>query len=649
MFGLAIGVLLAAVAAPSTPAPTMQALFDAASAATDDGHCAEAVRDFGTLEDRSQVRRNAAVLAMIRLRKGRCLATLGRADEAAQALRDGLAGVSVTNEYRNDIAQAHIALGRIAYARFDYPDATREFLAARDLLSSNDRFEALIWLVRATMFDPGTDPRVYADEALALAKGLGVSKAVVADVKTLHARVLLNHNAQAAAYVELKQALDAEGGLTLKVNAAMIGTRSDLALAALLNHDEDNARRYLAYTGAGRGTPFGSAAVMAPPPCDGDALRPDDSAIVEFGIAADGSVGYAVPIYASRLGPIAATFARAVADWSWQPEALKNIAPLFRAVTRVELRCSTASARPHVAAGLNRDLDAWLASRGIIPIDTGPRDAASVATLRAELARRRAISPDGIAAIPALMALGGNEVLSHAERRTAFDEAHAIATRGGAPVGATTLLAIAGGGEIEPGRTEVATYREMLRRLLATPAVAADPRSRSIVRLLLVEASYRSPPPPDAATLLRAVADDPALPAHDPLRSNARVRLASLLAQSGDLAAARATYELSGVKAEQCALVDARPVLSRAGVSERDFPHEALRWGFEGWVRLEFDVAADGHIAGQRAIIAYPPRVFGPAAVVASRAWRYEQSFRPDGEAGCGGAQQQIKFTIAAR
>ena len=632
-------ILILAAAA----AATMQAQFDSASAAAEAGRCTEAVAGFDAIAARGV--RSPTVGAVVALRRGRCLVQLGRLDEAAAALTTGLAAVGEAPDFGVDRALALVARGQIAYRRFDYPAATRDFAAARDLLPPAGRFEPLLWLARSTMFDPGDAARGYADAALAIVGATKTKPATVAHVHTLHARALINHGDVPGGYAELRRALGEQGGLTERVNADDITTRSDLAIAALLSRDENSARKYLAYTGAGHGTPFGSGADMEPPPCDGVDLRPDDTAIVEFGIGNDGAVAYATPVYASRLGPSAAAFARAVAGWSWKPEALAKIAPLFRLVTRVERRCSTTSAAPGVLDPLRRDLRNWLDSRGVAPFTADASDAASLPRARAELARRRAAGGDDIALVPVLVALGSNVVLAQDDRQAAFDEARTIAARHAAPVAVTTLLALAARVGDATERT-VDAPRGFVRDLLATPAVAADPHSRSVLRLVLAQARYRAPAPPDAAALLGAVADDPALAEHDPLRSAARVRLASLLAQNGDLPAARAAFDASGVTAEQCALVDARPVAASVGVSENDFPKEALHWGFEGWVRLEFDVRADGRLADNRAIIAYPPFVFGPAAVATSRNWRYRQTFRPDGVAGCNGAQQQVRFRI---
>ena len=57
--------------------------------------------------------------------------------------------------------------------------------------------------------------------------------------------------------------------------------------AALLAGHRDKAQQYLLYTGAGRmeKQDFGLGADMALPICGEDGIKPDDMAVVEFGIA----------------------------------------------------------------------------------------------------------------------------------------------------------------------------------------------------------------------------------------------------------------------------------------------------------------------------------------------------------------------------
>ncbi len=453
-------VLLASLLAAAAPAPapavtpatvtpaakpgTAQAVFDAASTAAEAGHCDEAIAGFTALEARASVRNAPKVLGVVQLRKGGCLLQRDQLDAAGTELRAGLALLKDdVDAHRADIVEARIGLGRIAYLRYDYVAAREQFERARALVAPADRFPTSLWLARATMFDEGPAALTYADDALAAAAATpGTTKLVLSDLQTLHARALLNHGALPAAYAELKKALAAQGGLKMQVSVHEVVTRSDLALAALLNKDTDSARQYLAYTGAGRSgkAPFATAAVMAPPPCGGDAdLRPDDVAIVEFGIRDDGSVSYASPIYASRLGPGALAFARAVADWSWKPDDATMLGPLFRAVTRVELHCTQSFKHPSVEALLHHDLSDWLASQHVAGVPDSDRAAAVVAPLRSELARRQAAG-DTVGLIPVLVTLGDDPVLPGKERHEMFNQAQRIAVAANAPLAARLYL-----------------------------------------------------------------------------------------------------------------------------------------------------------------------------------------------------------------
>lgn len=68
--------------------------------------------------------------------------------------------------------------------------------------------------------------------------------------------------------------------------------------------------------------------------------------------------------------------------------------------------------------------------------------------------------------------------------------------------------------------------------------------------------------------------------------------------------------------------------------------------GFEGWARVEFDIAADGHTLTPRTVAAYPPFVFGDAAQKMIGATRFRSSFRPDNNTACTGNSQRIVFNL---
>lgn len=640
----------AAAAPPEAPKPmTAQQQFDAASAAQAEGRCDDAIKAFQELEKTQAATKNPKVLASIRVRKAMCLAGVGRAEAATRNIELAIPVLDPNNPVeRIDLALAHIAKGRIAYLAFDYAAATREFETAKPLLPPDKQFDVLVWLTRSTMFDAGADSVTNADAALAIARASNVSKDRLADLQTLHARALLNHGRASEGFAELKKALAAQGGLSLRVGLADIVTRSDLAIAALLVGNTEAARQYLAYTGAGRleGSPFTRAAQMAPPPCGGPAdLKPDDFAIVEFLINNDGSVGYASPIYVSRGGAAAAAeFARAVSAWSWLPKDAASIPPLFRIATRIELRCSTANERPDVARLLGSDYLSWLVEQKVALLPNSASETAQVALARSEIAKREAAG--GLGLVPPLMTLATSPLASPKETSAALTRSRDLLYAAGAPATVRAFVEIRMIDYSIERWTNPNARRAALRELLARSEFAADPRVAGTLRLLIAEPVYKTPPPSDAIELLNATASDSRLPAGDPLKTGAFVRLAGLQAGAGDVAAARQSYAQSGLSAQQCSLVDARPVLKRTGAGAGDFPMEAMRWGFEGWVRVEYDIQPDGKTANQRAVIAYPPLVFRDAAVGILKDARFAQSYRPEGGPGCGGAQQNINFRI---
>ena len=472
---------------------------------------------------RPAVTRSPRVLATARLRRAPCLVSAGRFDEATADVNGAFAVVAGDDaDLRVDIAMAHVALGRIALLSFDPEHATAEFEAARALLHPDEQYEVLTWLVQSTMFDAGEAAIGYADQLMAL---VGQSKDkpdrpknVIAGARTLHARALLNHGQVAAAYAELKRALKEQGGLTMTVSLDDVETRADLALAALLNDDQLSAQKYMAYTGAGRfdKSPFASAQGMSPPPCGGPAgLRPDDMAVVEFGVDDDGRVIHVVPIYASRTGPVAAEFARSVAGWSWKPEDARQIPAFFRRVTRVELRCVTTAEHPDVLEILRGDLSAFLADRHIAPARP---DAMQVpGGLLDESNRRPERSAEQeLAAVPAMLSSSVDPRVPREQQLRWLARARDVLAAAGAPVAVQTYVDVRRSAQQARYGGSYVRHRAYLRSLLAGPGVGADARVADTLRILIAEAHYGLREPADAGDLLMQVAADPALPENDP-------------------------------------------------------------------------------------------------------------------------------------
>ena len=635
---------------PPARAASAQAAFNAATQAYEAKKWSEAIRLFDALESRSTGKAPRAVIGAIRLRRGIALMRSGNTDRAEKDLRAALETIAPNDAtLALERLDGQIELGNLILLRSDFEGARKIAKAVGESATTpRDRLSAAILGLRSTMFDAGDAAPAYAAEAerqLALLQE--TNKRSIADVDTLRARLLLNRGQPAAAYTLLKRALTRQGGLDTRINLSDVVTRSDLAIAALLNKDKESAREYLAYTGQGRttDTPFGSAASMDPPVCGTAGIRPEDVAVVEFGIDREGTVEYAQTMYMSRPSPEAArAFAHALLDWRWQPEALAKIPVFYRALTRVELRCSNAVKRPLISAALSEALDVFMRSHRDVLAPYG-QDSASLVALRAEVERRKSAPADE--AVPALMVAVATHIGTSIEDRRAMYKDASRRLPAGAPARLRAAIVydaamLAGYGARRPSESQ----RSELRIALADPAFANDPVVAAIFRLTIAKAGYQEAAPADAMALVQAVVDEPRIDKDDPLRTAALLRLATLQAQARQVDAAAMTFAKTGLTASQCALLDTPPAVARSNVSNADFPMEAQRWGFEGWVRFEQDILADGKTAGTRAIVAFPPFVFREAAERMASQMRYEATFRPGAGVGCSANQNQIRFII---
>ncbi len=200
-------------------------------------------------------------------------------------------------------------------------------------------------------------------------------------------------------------------------------------------------------TGAGRleeGV-FAQAAQMDLPPCS-DMLRPDDVAVIEFGVNERGAVYYASPIYASRPGMPVIELARAVRGWAWRTEDIAKVPVFFRTATRVELRCSTAISRPGLNAMLSDDVARWFADKGLGTIQVSvPEDMAALplAPLRAEIEKVGASGGNPILLIRLLIQLGCDPLVDYPSRQAALRRALDIARSEHAPPAVLAWLILA--------------------------------------------------------------------------------------------------------------------------------------------------------------------------------------------------------------
>jgi tetratricopeptide (TPR) repeat protein len=648
-----IGSTLATIALPLTataqqpPRQTVQQAFDAATVLGDAGKNAEALAAWEALEAR--VSRNARTLAIVRVRKGLPLLRLQRLDEAAASIRRGLAALPASDPTLvQDRADALLALGAIAKDGLDYAGAAEHYGAAAAIAPAPaQKLSALLGEVAARTF---IDPETALAPAAAMESMIATTPAdarVKAMAKIAVSELNLNLGRFDVAHAAAKEAVQLLGGLTRRLDLLDAAARGDVALAALKLGKRDEAREYLRYTGAGSAkTNINPAQQLVPPDCGaGTGLLPDDVGVIDFSVNDQGEVIDSAPVYASRRGEAALAFARAARGWSWTADRLKELPVFFRTRVRVELRCSVAFQRPSVNSLLTQDLEAWFASKGVTLEETAPSlsFAARLRQDRARLASARASKTD-IATAAALYLVAANPAVGSDETATLASEALTIATRESAPPVARLMIERLVWRSVAEG-DQSRRYREALATALTTEPYASDPTARAAVSLFLVEALGRRDLDRSRA-LLRQVGEDAALPPAHPLKVGALVRLASLEQGRGDVAAARNAFGLTGLTAQQCALLDAPPRLRAVNASPNAYPREAVGWGFEGWVRAQLDVDAEGRPVNPRVLIAYPPFVFSDATIKMANNARWEKSFRPDGGLGCGGLMFPVRFEM---
>lgn len=640
-------LLLGAAPAAAT-AQTVQQQFDGATAAMERGDYAAALDGYRAIGRRLPATATRS-RAVAEAREGLMLLRLKRNAEAETALRHALPLLPATDaSLADDRFLTASGLAALEEQDLDFTAARRDYATALGTARQPiDRINARAGLARVTMFNDPDAALALIDAALAeLPAAPSLAGEDRAPLHTLKGRILLNAGQFRAASQELLKAVSLLGGLTQTVTAQDVAARSDLAIAALLKGDAAGAKQYLAYSGSGNLTGgFALAAATEPPRCGDEGLEPQDVGVVEFGLADDGSTRSPRLIYSSVRGDKALLFPRAVASWSWTAGEVAAVRPFFRQMIRVELRCSTAAPTVDVLTGETLE---WARTRGAEAVPTdGLSAAAAVPRLRAELARREAAGGDPARLVPVLLALTNNPVTTPEESQAWMERALRIARDDGAPPIVQAALLLRGRRAAWNGRNaKPAEQIAGMRGLLDDPAIGGDARAGAAVRLALAQLLVAAKARPAALPHLQQVAADDRLNARDPLRIEALSRLATLQAAAGDLDAARAAYLKTGLSAGQCALADVHPVRMKGSIGSGDYPSDALAWGIGGWAQTEFDVRADGVPANVRTLIAYPPFVFGPPVQRFISRSRYTQSFRPDGQLGCGADHQTVNFAM---
>lgn len=648
---IVLGLMLASPLAAQVPANSVQQRFDAARAKLDANDVEGALAELKALESfiKGQPKVNETNLAVTRAQQADALVKLGRGPEAKPVLRLALEGQALAKPALFPVRDnSRLLLANVLEGELDHAAADAEYLRlAQETAQPITRTVALMGAARTEMFTDANSALRHIDEALAIAeKDPSVGKGELANVLGLKGRILINGGHYVDARALLVRAVSLRGGLTEKVFQQDVALRADAAIAMLKLGQSEEARKYLAYTGAGRTEVQLEVPTEMPlPSCGGlEGLEPDDSAVVEFTILDTGQVVSPRPVYASKQGEMAYVFARALSQWSWNPDNASKVKPFFRLSTRVELRCSNKTQRPPMTVQFEQEIADWLTGKGVKAID-GDSDAARAPELKQRLAASSPQSPERLAVLWWLMR---NGTIEGRDRLRYAVEAMKLAPVLGAPRALDFVLAldhadIWANENSDTWKGKAAKLLESYEAVRAKPEFA-DPVMQAILGLQIGQAAGTLGQRDSEQAALLGVTQKSGLSDKNPLKVAALVQLANIYAAAKQPEQAAAVYARTGLSAQQCALVDGGPVMLQSGTGR--FPDDAFRWGFEGWTSLEYDVAADGSTRNARAVAAFPPRVFAQASENLARTVRYRVSYRPEGDLACTAMNRRIRFSI---
>ena len=672
-------LIAASLLAAPVVAGTMQQDFDAAQALMDADKAVEARDAFTALLKRFPTGSTVPSATLVRARLGTVLLATGDAEAAEPMLDAAVAGFKgSSSQIREERAVATYDRGRAQEIQGKLDSATASY---RDVVASGvfavDSVEDVrtrLALARSAIWSDPAEARRQLDRLLALPPAtFGINGDARAQIETLRGRVELNNDQPGEARRWFTQAAKSAGGAeTQKVTVADVRVRGDLALANFKLGRLDEVQKFIALSGSGSlvGEGMNRAVKMPLPACTPlTGLAPDAVAVVEFAIGSDGRVSGVTPIYASRGSGVRTAVARddgpevlfpqAVRRWYWNTADTAKLSAFWRQAVRVELRCqTTGNDSDPVWQSFEPGFTRWYAEKRLRPLaEMVGNDAQVLPAIRAEIARREA--SDGAQSpqlIEPVRALAFNGAAPMTERRATFARWLALMDAAGVPAAVRgparidQIMFAANDNPANNGRAGTHVLRDGLTALLAAQEAAGDGATRAAMytRLRLAEQRDGAKDTVGSRTLLDTIVAAPleVVGEADPMRTAALLRIANQASAAKDLATAARAIDATGLTGEQCALVDVRPQAVNASIGSGAFPEAARRWGSGGFVRIGYDITADGATRNVRTIIATPPFVFGSASEKAVSRFRYQPVFRPGNTIGCSGNSQMIRYSM---
>jgi tetratricopeptide (TPR) repeat protein len=257
--------------------------------------------------------------------------------ETGKAVREAtLALIGLTPDDAPMRASLWLAVGDAQLYDLAIPQAIEAYEksleAAQQAKSSGGVIRAKIGLARCYMTVEPEKAKALLDAVLTSPDVTSAPQPLLAQLNDLRGRASLNLGRAQDAMTYLKKAVSLSGGIRgSKVSLLQIAIRGDAAIGALLTNHLEDAREYLAWTGAGHLPSAEWTSGLGDPPVCSEAagIHPEDMVVVEFSIDEAARASDVVPVYASRPGELGIAFARAVKRWKWNPERIADLPPFL--------------------------------------------------------------------------------------------------------------------------------------------------------------------------------------------------------------------------------------------------------------------------------------------------------------------------------
>ncbi|HEX8307491.1 MAG TPA: hypothetical protein VF645_03635 [Allosphingosinicella sp.] len=531
-------------------------------------------------------------------------------------------------------AEAEEALG-------DWPAAAAAFERLLSLpLDRSGQADARIGLARVRLAD---DPAGALADASSAAAEAPAGRRWEAELVSSQALSLLGRRAEAESAAGRAWSASAEGRTADAAPMRVALVRAGLAAAA---GRREPLLAMLSAANAGING-IASGVAEAVPVCGEGGITPADHAVFAAYTRTD-SIQWLTPVSASRPAA-AAVFRKAIAGRELL--AVTGAPPGGLVFT---LRCRTLPSADYVPGPAGDAWTEWFADRGLyfpMAADNALGDINRLAEEIATLAER--FGDDHPSIIPLRLTLMDKLVLRAAE---ATDVSPGQVSELRRKIGAA--FAKAGGTEAlvpdpqtlaewdrleKAGAFEESTalFRQAQERLIANMSA---PRAYAALRdWLKVDKDL---PAATRRRLFEALLARLGSGRSDPIRRTLLRGLAAISRQSEDVAAVRAANARAGLPRDSCSSAETMPTTQEHGMSDEDYPPDALDPAIPGVAVLEFDVGADGRLAGSRTILAAPSLVFDSQMAAELPGFRYAPATERGRPLACRALQQTIRWRM---